>query len=476
MEFEAVIGLEVHVELSTKTKIYCGCSTAFGSNPNIHICPVCIGLPGSLPRMNKKAVEYAIKAGLALNCSINNRSRMDRKNYFYADCPKNYQITQQEMPICREGFIEIKNSSGKKKRIGIERIHMEEDAGKLIHTDEATLIDYNRAGIPLIEIVSKPDIRTSREAVSYLENLRNILKFIGVSDCKMEQGSLRCDCNISIRPKHNLKLGVKTEIKNMNSFKALEKAIQYEYKRQSDLIESGEKVKQETRRWNDAKNVTEVMRSKEYANDYRYFPEGDLTAINISDDYIDNIRKTIPELPYKKIDRLVQQFKIPRKEIEILVLNMEMGDFFENTAKLTGDAKSVSNWIIGDISRLAKEKSIPLNKLNFTEKDLAQLIEFINSGIISNSMGKKVIEEVISTGRNPKKIVEEKGMSQNNSKTGILKVVREVMEENPKSIEDYKKGKKKAVKFIVGMVMKKTRGNANPVIVNELVEEEIDKY
>ncbi|BAH08110.1 Asp-tRNA(Asn)/Glu-tRNA(Gln) amidotransferase subunit GatB [Clostridium kluyveri] len=476
MEFEAVIGLEVHVELLTETKIYCGCSTAFGSEPNKHVCPVCLGLPGSLPRLNKKVVEYAIKAGLALNCSINNKSRMDRKNYFYADCPKNYQITQQEIPICREGFIEIRNHLGEKKRIGIERIHMEEDAGKLIHTDEGTLIDYNRAGIPLIEIVSKPDIRTSKEAVSYLEDLRNILKFIGVSDCKMEQGSLRCDCNISIRPKHNLKLGVKTEIKNMNSFKALEKAIQYEYKRQSDLIESGEKVRQETRRWNDAKNVTEVMRSKEYANDYRYFPEGDLTAINISDNYIDNIRKTIPELPDKKIDRFVEEFKISRKEIEILILNMEIGDFFENAAKLSGDPKSVSNWITGDISRLAKETGIPLNNLNFTERDLAELIEFINCGVISNNIGKKVIEEMFYKGKSPRQIIHEKGFVQNSSKEKILKVVKEVMEENPKSIEDYKKGKKKAVKFMIGMVMKKTKGNANPMLVNKLVEEEIGKY
>ncbi|WP_333886926.1 Asp-tRNA(Asn)/Glu-tRNA(Gln) amidotransferase subunit GatB [Clostridium sp.] len=476
MEFEAVIGLEVHVELLTNTKIYCGCSTAFGSEPNTHVCPICLGLPGSLPRLNKKAVEYAIKAGLALNCSINNKSRMDRKNYFYADCPKNYQITQQEMPICKEGFIDIKNPSGKKKRIGIERIHMEEDAGKLIHTDEATLIDYNRAGIPLIEIVSKPDMRTSEEAVLYLESLRNILRFIGVSDCRMEQGSLRCDCNISIRPKCSMKLGARTEIKNMNSFKALEKAIQYEYKRQRNLIESGEKVKRETRRWNDFENVTEVMRNKEYANDYRYFPEGDLTVINISDAYIDNIRKTIPELPYKKVDRFVQQFKISRKEVEILVLNMEIGDFFENTAKLTGDAKSVCNWIIGDISRLSKEKSIPLNKLNFTEKDLDQLIEFIKSGVISNNIGKKVVEEMFCSGKSPKQIIEEKGFVQNNSKEEILKIVRQIIEENPKSIEDYKKGKKKAVKFIIGMVMKKTGGNANPMLVNELVEEEIEKY
>ncbi|MFL0194203.1 Asp-tRNA(Asn)/Glu-tRNA(Gln) amidotransferase subunit GatB [Clostridium sp. WILCCON 0269] len=476
MEFEAVIGLEVHAELSTKTKIYCGCSTEFGDQPNSHVCPICFGLPGALPRLNKKVVEYAIKAGLAFNCSINNKSRMDRKNYFYADCPKNYQITQHECPICKDGFIEIEDCLGERKEIGIERIHIEEDAGKLIHRDEGTLVDYNRAGVPLIEIVSKPDIRTSQEAILYLQKLRNILKFIGVSDCKMEQGSLRCDCNISVKPQHKSELGVRTEIKNMNSFKAIEKALEYEYKRQINVITSGEKVIQETRRWNDSKNITEVMRNKEYANDYRYFPEGDLVTINISDTWIDGIRKTILELPYQKIDRFIKEFKISKKDVEILVLNMGMGDFFENTAKLSGDAKSACNWLMGDVARLMNEEDLPLHKLKFAEKDLANLIKFINSGTISKNIAKKVIEQMFYEGKSPEKIIEEKEFIQNNSEAEILEIVKKVIQENPKSVEDYKKGKKRAVKFIIGIVMKKTGGNANPKIVNELVNEEINKY
>lgn len=476
MEFEIVIGLEVHVELLTKTKMYCGCSTEFGNEPNRHVCPICLGLPGTLPRLNKKVVEYAIKAGLALNCSINNKSRMDRKNYFYVDCPKNYQITQQKFPICKDGFIEITNHLDEKIKIGIERIHMEEDAGKLIHTDNGTLIDYNRAGIPLIEIVSQPDIRTSKEAVLYLEKLKNILKFLGISDCRMEQGSFRCDCNVSVRPKDNLQFGVKTEIKNMNSFKALEKAIQYEYRRQINIIESGEKVKQETRRWNDIKNITEVMRNKEYDDDYRYFPEGDLVDINISEDDINNIEKIIPELPDKKIDRFVEEFKISRKEVEILVLNMGMEDFFESAAKLSGDAKSVFNWIAGDISRLSRENGVSLNRLKFTPKDLAQLIKFVNCGDISNNIGKKVIEEMFYKGLSPEEVIRKKGLVQNSNREQILKVVKEVMKENPKAIRDYKSGKKKSVKFIIGIVMKKTEGNANPKFVYELVNEEINKY
>ena len=372
MEFEAVIGLEVHAELSTKTKIYCGCTTEFGGKPNTHVCPICLGLPGSLPKLNKKVVDYGIKAGLAFNCKINKVSRMDRKNYFYPDCPKNYQITQDEIPLCSDGYIEIELPNGEKKKIGVERIHIEEDAGKLLHTKVGTLVDYNRAGVPLIEIVSKPDIRTTEEATLYLQRLKSILSSIDVSDCKMEEGSLRCDGNISVRPSGSNEFGVKSEIKNMNSFKALEKALSYEYDRHIEAINNGEKLEQETRRWDEANNVTALMRSKERANDYRYFPEGDLVTINISDEWIEEIRKTIPELPHEKAERFVKEYDIPKYDAGVLTLTMTMANFFEETAKVSGDAKAASNWLMGDISRLLNENAMSVEELKFTPAQLAE--------------------------------------------------------------------------------------------------------
>ncbi|WP_027626745.1 Asp-tRNA(Asn)/Glu-tRNA(Gln) amidotransferase subunit GatB [Clostridium lundense] len=475
MEFEAVIGLEVHAELSTKTKIYCGCTTEFGGKPNTHVCPVCLGLPGSLPKLNKKVVDYGIKAGLALNCKINKVSKMDRKNYFYPDCPKNYQITQDEVPLCGEGYIEIELSNGEKKRIGVERIHIEEDAGKLLHTKVGTLVDYNRAGVPLIEIVSKPDMRTPEEATLYLQKLRSILSSIEVSDCKMEEGSLRCDGNISIRPNGSKEFGVRSEIKNMNSFKALEKALSYEYGRHVEAVSNGEKLEQETRRWDEANNVTAAMRSKEKANDYRYFPEGDLVTINVSDEWIEDIRKTIPELPHEKAERFVKEYDIPKYDAGVLTLTMTMANFFEETAKVSGDAKAASNWLMGDISRLLNENAMSVEELRFTPKHLAELIKLISSGTISNNIGKKVVEEMFKTGKAPKSIVEEKGLVQNNDEGAILDVVNKVIAENPKSIEDYKNGKKRAIGFLVGLVMKETKGKANPQIVNKLVNEQVAK-
>ncbi|AAO36863.1 aspartyl/glutamyl-tRNA(Asn/Gln) amidotransferase subunit B [Clostridium tetani] len=475
MDFESVIGLEVHAELSTKTKIYCGCTTEFGGKPNTHVCPVCLGLPGSLPQLNKKVVDYAIKAGLALNCEINKSSRLDRKNYFYPDCPKNYQITQDELPICKNGYIEIELENGEKKRVGIERIHIEEDAGKLLHTKAGTLVDFNRAGVPLIEIVSRPDMSSPEEASQYLQKLRSILASIEVSDCKMEEGSLRCDANISVKPKGDTKLGVRAEIKNMNSFKSLEKAVAYETKRHIELIQKGEKLQQETRRWDEANNITIAMRSKEAANDYRYFPEGDSVAITINDKYIDEIRATIPELPHEKAERFVEEFKIPKYDASVLTLTMEMANFFEETAKLSGDAKASSNWLMGDISRLLNEQNMAVEELKFNPTQLSELIKLISSGTISNNIGKKVVEEMFNTGKSPKVIVEEKGLVQNNDEGAILEVVKRIIDENPQSIEDYRNGKNRVLGFLVGLVMKETRGKANPQIVNKLINEEVNK-
>lgn len=475
MKYVTVIGLETHVELLTKTKIYCGCTTEFGGKPNTHVCPICMGLPGSLPSLNKKVVECGIKAGLALNCSITKKGRMDRKNYFYPDCPKNYQITQDEFPLCTEGYIDIDFENGDKKRIGIERIHIEEDAGKLLHTKAGTLVDFNRAGVPLAEIVSKPDMRSPEEAVLYLEKLKSILSATGVSDCKMEEGSLRCDANISIMPEGSTKFGVRTEIKNINSFKAVEKALKYEYQRHAEALEKGEQIHQETRRWDEAKGVTLPMRSKEEANDYRYFPEGDLVTLDISDEWIEKIRKTIPELPHEKAERFIMEYKIPKYDAEVLTLSMEMADFFEKTAILSEDAKAASNWLMGDISRLMNENAAEVKDLRFTPQMLSELIKLINEGTISNNIGKKVIEIMFKEGKSPKNIVKEKGLMQNSDESEILDVVKKVLAENQKSVQDYRDGKKRVLGFIVGIVMKETKGKANPQIVNKLINEELKK-
>ncbi|MHC1684520.1 MAG: Asp-tRNA(Asn)/Glu-tRNA(Gln) amidotransferase subunit GatB [Clostridiaceae bacterium] len=475
MEFVTVIGLEVHTELHTKTKAFCGCTTEFGGEPNSQVCPVCMALPGSLPHLNKKVVELGIKAGLALNCEITKVSRMDRKNYFYPDAPKNYQITQYEHPLCRDGFIEIENEDGSKKKIRIERIHIEEDAAKLIHTAKGSLVDYNRAGVPLAEVVSRPDIRSGREAVLYLERLKSILSAAGISDCKMEEGSLRCDANVSVMPADSERFGTRVEIKNMNSFKALEKAINYEVKRHIEVYKNGEEIKQETRRWDDETGVTVVMRSKGNANDYRYFPEGDLVNINISDSWIEEIKLTIPELPHEKAERFIKEYNLSKYDAGVLTLSMEMAEFFDETAKLSGDPKAAANWLMGDISRLLNEKNLAVETLKFKPEDLAELINLINVGTISNNIGKKVVDEMYVSGKNPKVIIEEKGLIQNNDEGAILDVVKKVLKENPEVVENYKSGKTQVLGFLVGKVMKETKGKANPQIVNKLLSEEVKK-
>ena len=475
MEYEVVVGLEVHVELSTKTKIYCSCTTEFGGKANSHVCPTCMALPGALPQLNKKVVEFAIKAGLALNCNITKLGRMDRKNYFYPDSPKNYQITQDEFPICRDGFIEVEKENGEKKRIEIERIHMEEDAGKLLHTPAGTLVDYNRAGVPLIEIVSRPDMRSAEEAVLYLQKIKSILSCIGISDCKMEEGSLRCDLNVSVREKGAIEYGIRSEIKNLNSFKSVEKALAFEFERQVEIVQKGEVVEQETRRFDEANTSTLPMRSKGNANDYRYFPEGDLVTINISQDWIEAIRETIPELPFVKAERFVTEFGLPKYDAGVLTLTMDMAEFFEATAKDCLDAKSASNWLMGDISKLMNEELITAKALKFTPKQLSEFIKLINSGKISNNIGKKVIIEMFKTGKGPKEIVEEKGLIQNSDQGFIAEAVKKVIAENEQSKIDFKNGKTRVVGFLVGVVMKETKGKANPQIVNKMVIEGLNK-
>lgn len=472
MNYETVIGLEVHAELSTVTKIFCGCTTEFGGEANTHCCPVCLGLPGSLPKINIKVVEFAIKAGLATNCSLTPISNMARKNYFYPDCPKDYQITQHDRPLCADGYIEIETSGGV-KRIGIERIHIEEDAGKLIHIEDGSLVDYNRTGVPLIEIVSKPDIRTPEEASLYLGKLKSILRYIEVSDCKMEEGSLRCDGNISLRCEGEERLGTKTEIKNMNSFKALEKALEYERERQMMLLEKGERVHQETLRWDDQRGITVLMRSKEQAHDYRYFPEPDLVLLNVSKEWIDIIESSLPELPDDKRNRFIKQYNLPEYDADIITSSKELAYFFEECVKAYNDAKLMSNWIMGEMMRLMKENELEIVDVRIKPQDMGELMSLIAKGTISGTIAKKVFAEMFSTGKSPVKIVEEGGLVQNSDTDYIRDVVIKILSDNPQSVVDFKNGKDRAIGFLVGQVMKASKGKANPGIVNQILKEEL---
>ncbi|MDQ0285934.1 aspartyl-tRNA(Asn)/glutamyl-tRNA(Gln) amidotransferase subunit B [Desulfofundulus luciae] len=476
-EYETIIGLEVHVELKTKSKIFCPSTTEFGGDPNTHVCPVCLGLPGVLPVLNKKVLEYAIRAALALNCEIAEYSKFDRKNYYYPDLPKNYQISQYDLPLARNGYLNIE-VNGQTKRIGITRIHMEEDAGKLIHqgtiaTSPYSLVDYNRTGVPLIEIVSEPDMRSPEEARAYLEKLKAIIQYTGVSDCKMEEGSLRCDANVSVRPRGSREFGTKTEIKNMNSFKALQRALAYEVERQIAVLQEGGRIVQETRTWDENKGVTLPMRSKEEAHDYRYFPEPDLVPLVIDRRWVEEIRATLPELPDERRNRYIKRYDLPAYDATVLTATKEMADYFEECVALYPNAKAVSNWMMGDLSRLLNAHNMDITRCKVSPRQLTDMLKLMDRGTISGKIAKTVFEEMFATGKDPEQIVQEKGLVQITDEGAIAAVVEEVLAGNAKVVEDYLKGKDRAFGFLVGQVMKATRGKANPELVNRLLKEKL---
>ncbi|HIZ08088.1 MAG TPA: Asp-tRNA(Asn)/Glu-tRNA(Gln) amidotransferase subunit GatB [Candidatus Eubacterium avistercoris] len=471
-QYETVIGLEVHVELATKTKIFCGCSTEFGGAPNTHTCPVCTGMPGSLPVLNKKVVEYAIAVGLATNCQITQYCKFDRKNYFYPDNPQNYQISQLYLPICRNGGVEIETAAGK-KTIGIHEIHMEEDAGKLIHDEweDCSLVDYNRSGVPLIEIVSEPDMRSAEEVIAYLDKLRLIIQYLGASDCKLQEGSMRADVNLSVREVGASQFGTRTEMKNLNSFKAIARAIEGERARQIELLEEGKEVIQETRRWDDNKEYSYAMRSKEDAQDYRYFPEPDLVPIVISDEWLEEIRAKQPELRTEKLERYKKEYDIPDYDAQIITESKKMADIFEATTAICGKPKKVSNWLMVETMRLLKENEMEAEDISFSPANLAKLIELTEAGTINSTVAKEVFEEVFKNDIDPDKYVEEKGLKTVNDEGELRSVIEQVIKDNPQSVEDYHNGKKKAIGFLVGQTMKAMKGKANPGMVNQILQE-----
>ncbi|MDD6658046.1 MAG: Asp-tRNA(Asn)/Glu-tRNA(Gln) amidotransferase subunit GatB [Lachnospiraceae bacterium] len=472
-QYETVIGLEVHVELATKTKIFCGCSTAFGGEPNSHTCPVCTGMPGSLPVLNKQVLEYAIAVGLATNCDITRNGKFDRKNYFYPDNPQNYQISQLYLPICRNGYVEIETEEGGKKKVGIHEIHMEEDAGKLIHDEweDATLVDYNRSGVPLIEIVSEPDMRSADEVIAYLEKLRLLIQYLGASDCKLQEGSMRADVNLSVREVGASEFGTRTEMKNLNSFKAIARAIEGEKARQIDLIESGEKVIQETRRWDDAKETSYAMRSKEDAQDYRYFPDPDLVPIVVSEEMIEKIREKQPEFRTEKMARYKEEFDIPDYDIDIITNTKRMADLFEETVALGAQPKKVSNWLMGETMRLLKEQSMDPEDIRFSPAHLAALIAMVDKKEINSSVAKEVFETMFSEDIDPVQYVDEKGLKTVNDEGALRKTIEEVVANNPQAVEDYHNGKEKAIGALVGQTMKAMKGKADPTMVNQILKE-----
>jgi aspartyl-tRNA(Asn)/glutamyl-tRNA(Gln) amidotransferase subunit B len=474
MDYEIVMGLEVHAELSTRSKIYCGCSTEFGGEPNTHCCPICTGMPGVLPVLNKSVVEYAVKAGLAMNCTISQFSKQDRKNYFYPDLPKAYQVSQFDLPLCVGGYVEI-DVGGVRKKIGITRIHIEEDAGKLIHDewDTGTLVDYNRCGVPLIEIVSEPDMRSPEEAKAFVESIKAILEYLDVCDCKMQEGSLRADVNLSVRPVGSTTFGTRTEMKNLNSFRAIQRAAENEAKRQIAEIEDGGKIMQETRRWDDNKGSSYAMRSKEEAHDYRYFPEPDLVPVVVDDEWLSRIKASLPELPAARKARYIEQFGLPEYDAGLLTSSKHLADFFEEAVKESSNVKAVSNWIMGDMMRILKEREAEADAVPFPGQYLAQLVSLIDKGTISGTIARKVFEKMFETGREPGIIVKEEGLEVVSDEGALTATVKKIVDANPQSVADYKSGKEKAFGFLVGQAMREMKGKADPQTINRLLKEEL---
>ncbi|REK71657.1 Asp-tRNA(Asn)/Glu-tRNA(Gln) amidotransferase subunit GatB [Paenibacillus paeoniae] len=473
-KYETVVGLEVHVELHTNSKIFCGCSTSFGAPPNTHTCPVCLGHPGVLPVLNRQAVEYAMKAALALNCTIADVSKFDRKNYFYPDSPKAYQISQYDQPIGENGWIDIE-VNGETKRIGITRLHLEEDAGKLTHVDGgyASLVDFNRVGTPLVEIVSEPDIRTPEEAKAYLEKLKAIMLYCDVSDVKMEEGSLRCDANISLRPYGQEKLGTRAELKNMNSFRGVQRGLEYEQFRQAEILDAGGEVVQETRRFDDAVGKSFSMRGKEEAHDYRYFPDPDLVRLHINKEWKESVLASIPELPDARKARYTADYGLPAYDAEVITASKKLADFFEESLSYTKDAKAVSNWIMGDLLGYLNANGLELENVKITGQGLGEMIGLLEKGTISGKIAKTVFKAMLESGKLPQQIVEEQGLVQISDEGAILTIVDAIIEKNPQSVEDFRAGKEKAIGFLVGQIMKETRGKANPALVNKLLLERL---
>ncbi|MCC8084343.1 MAG: Asp-tRNA(Asn)/Glu-tRNA(Gln) amidotransferase subunit GatB [Clostridium sp.] len=472
-QYETVIGLEVHVELATKTKIFCSCSTEFGGAPNTHTCPVCTGMPGSLPVLNRQVVEYALAVGLATNCEINQYCKFDRKNYFYPDNPQNYQISQLYLPICRHGWVEIETPSGVAKKVGIHEIHMEEDAGKLIHDEweDCSLVDYNRSGVPLIEIVSEPDMRNAQEVIAYLEKLRLIIQYLGASDCKLQEGSMRADVNLSVREAGSRELGTRTEMKNLNSFKAIARAIEGERKRQIERLEEGKRVIQETRRWDDNKESSRAMRSKEDAQDYRYFPDPDLAPVVISDEWITRVRAQQPELRTEKISRYMAEYGLPAYDADLITSSKHMADLFEETVALCNRPKEVSNWLMVEAMRLLKEQGMDVDDIRFSPSNLAALIAMVEGSEINRTVAKSVFEEIFMNDVDPRAYVTEHGLKVVNDEGALKRAVEDVIAANPQSVEDYKNGKERAMGFLVGQTMRAMKGKADPAMVNRIVKE-----